>query len=198
MRTFGHIQKAVPFTFDFYILNNGAFVEAEGKPILNMALQGTLLTGENDFLTYDAWRAKYSTLKAKSEAEENGFIADEEGIIENPRNVVLFGKDRSAFEKLKTLYTAYYWPSAKIVSMQNPETSRFFGCKAVLDYYGFLPDECLYFGDGPNDMEVFEELSCGIAVGDCFPPLMSNCLLHIPGCGEEGLARFVSEYFEQD
>lgn len=195
MRTFGHVQEVIPFFFDFYILNNGAFVEAEGKPILNMALEGTSLTCEKDFLTYGPWRAKYSTPTAKIEADKNGFIADEEGIIETPHNVVLFGKGRSEFEKLKVLYTAYYWPSAEIVSIQNRDTSRLLGCKALLDYYGFLPDECLYFGDGPNDVEVFEKLSCGIAVGDCFPPLVDICLLHIPSCGEEGLARFVSEYF---
>ena len=129
-----------------------------------MALQGTPLTGENIFLTYGPWRAKYSTSKAKSKAEENGFIADEEGIIENPYNAVLFEKDRSTFEKPKVLYTAYYWPSAKIVSIQNPEASRFIGCKAVLNYYGFLPDECPCFSDGPNDIECFKNFlrySCG-------------------------------------
>ncbi|WP_018142713.1 HAD family hydrolase [Alloscardovia criceti] len=36
--------------------------------------------------------------------------------------------------------------------------------KAVLDYYGFTPEEALAFGDGRNDIEMLEAVGTGIAM----------------------------------
>ena len=106
MRTIDHIKEVIPVDFDFYILNNGAYVEVEGNTIVNEPLLDFKIY-DKDFLTYSPILSMYSTYQAKFNAESNGFIADEIGVIPNPYNVILFNKTFRESNKFNSKYNVY-------------------------------------------------------------------------------------------
>ena len=194
MRTVNYIKEIIPIDFDFYILNNGAYVEVEKNIIVNIPLSEFKIF-DRDYLTYNPFLSMYSTFEAKTNADYNGFIVDAIGIIKNPYNVILFDKTYKDIDALKNKYNVYYWENTKTLSIQNKNTSRILGCKAVLNFYKFKKDECLYFGDGPNDLEVFKELPYGIAMNDCFPLLLKYSYLQIGTCNDNAVAKFIFDNF---
>lgn len=52
-----------------------------------------------------------------------------------------------------------------------------------------------YFGDGPNDLEVFKMLPFSIAMGDRFPELLKYATYQIDTCKNDGVANFIIENY---
>ena len=120
-----------------------------------------LISQKKDYLTYTPYETFYSSDKAKEKAQKNGFIAENEGSASKFYNLILFDVEKEELKRLKTNFDVYYWPSTKTVSLQSKGCSRVRAIKELIDYLGFELDQVIYFGDGPNDLEVFKFVSCG-------------------------------------
>lgn len=194
MRTFSHIRDIIDFDFDFYILNNGSFVVFKDKVLIDAPLDIGIT--KNDYLTYTPYKTFYSSDKAKEKAQENGFIAENKGVASNFYNLILFDIKKEEVEKLKANFDTYYWASTKTVSLQKKGCSRISAIKELIDYLGFNLDQVIYFGDGPNDLEVFKFVPYSIAMGDCFPKLLEYAAYQIDTCKNDGVAKFIFENYQ--
>ena len=52
-------------------------------------------------------------------------------------------------------------------------------------------EEILFFGDGPNDLEIFKMLSNCVAVGNCLPELIKYALNKTKSCFRDGVTEFI-------
>lgn len=194
MRTFDHIRDIIDFDFDFYILNNGSFVICKNKVLIDAPLNIDIT--KKDYLTYTPYKTFYSSNEAKEKAQENGFIAENKGAASKFYNLILFDIGKEELERLKMNFDAYYWKITKTVSLQNKGCSRVNAIQVLIDYLGFKLEQVAYFGDGPNDLEVFKFVPCSIAMGDCFPGLLEYSSYQIDTCKNDGVAKFIFENYQ--
>ena len=54
-------------------------------------------------------------------------------------------------------------------------------------------EEILYFGDVPNDLEIFKMLSNCVAVGNCLPELIKYALNKTESCFRDGVTKLIFE-----
>ena len=184
MRTIQHCKKVVPVELDFYISLNGSYVVCEGEVIVDKPTM--IPSGHINFLSYGKDFTYYSTEKAKMLADVNGFLADTKGVALPAYNVVLFD---IAADKLGSYdnYTTEYWATTKALSLQNKNASRVIGIQEVLRFYK-AKSPLLYFGDGPNDLEIFQLHHDCICMGDCYPKLKQYALFQTKSCKDEGVS----------
>lgn len=194
MRTFDHVRDIIDFDFDFYILNNGTFVICKNKVLIDAPLNIDIT--KKDYLTYTPYKTFYSSDKAKEKTQENGFIAENKGTTSKFYNLILFDIEKEELERLQTNFDVYYWETTKTVSLQSKGCSRVSAIKGLIDYLGFELDQVIYFGDGPNDLEVFKFVPCSIAMGDCFPGLLEYSSYQIDACKNDGVAKFIFENYQ--
>ena len=183
MRTIQHCKKVVPVELDFYISLNGSHIICEGEVIVNKPT--TIPSGHIDFLSYGKNFTCYSTERAKMLADVNGFLADSKGAASPAYNVVLFNITADKLSSYDN-YTTEYWATTKALSLQDKNASRVIGIQEVLRFYNTkLP--FLYFGDGPNDLEIFQAYHDCICMGDCYPKLKQYALFQTKSCKDEGV-----------
>lgn len=63
--------------------------------------------------------------------------------------------------------------------------------KEVLAYYGLSVEECLYFGDSHNDLQVFERFPFTIAVENAVEALKSQAYDICKSCVQDGPAHYI-------
>lgn len=184
MRNIKHCQEVLPVELDFYISLNGSFVVCDNKIVADVPIE--LHIDSDNFLSYSNDYTFYSSKQAKKKAEVNGFIAEREGCAQKIYNAVLFDIDRKDLKNYDC-FTKEYWPTTNTLSLQNKETSRVKGIYEVLKFYDAeLP--ILYFGDGPNDLQVFQTFHNCVCMGDCCPELKPYSLFQTKSCREDGIA----------
>mgnify|MGYP005800785839 FL=1 len=184
MRTIQHCKKVVPVELDFYISLNGSYIICEGEVIVD---KPTLIPlGYIDFLSYGKDFTCYSTEKAKILANVNGFLADRKGVASPAYNAVLFDIPADKLSSYDN-YTTEYWANTATLSLQDKNTSRVIGIQEVLRFYNTkLP--LLYFGDGPNDSEIFQSYHDCICMGDGYSKLKQYALFQTKTCRNEGVS----------
>lgn len=183
MRTIQHCKKVAPVELDFYISLNGSYIFCEGEVIVDKPMM--IPSGQIDFLSYGKDYTCYSTEKAKMLADMNGFLADGKGVVSPAYNVVLFD---ISVDKLSSYdnFTTEYWSNTRALSLQDKNASRVIGIQEVLRFYN-TEQPFLYFGDGPNDLEIFQAYHDCICMGDCYPKLKQYALFQTKSCKEEGV-----------
>ena len=140
----------------------------------------------SNYLSYGSEYAFYSTETAKQKALENGFLVDKNGVADPAYNLVFFDivkEQVSAFSS----YNTEYWGKTKTISLQSKNSSKSLGIQKVLDYYG-LQEPILYFGDGPNDLPIFQQYHDCICMGDGYPELKKYALFETKSCKDEGVS----------
>lgn len=184
MRTIQHCKNVVPVELDFYISLNGSYIICEAEVIVD---KPTLIPlGYIDFLSYGKDFTCYSTEKAKILADVNGFLADRKGVASPAYNAVLFDIPADKLSSYDN-YTTEYWANTATLSLQDKNTSRVIGIQEVLRFYNTkLP--LLYFGDGPNDSEIFQSYHDCICMGDGYSKLKQYALFQTKTCRNEGVS----------
>ncbi len=184
MRTMTYCREVAPIDFDFYICLNGSLIVCDEQVIFDCPLNGT--PNATDYLTYGKETAYYSSTKAKLLANENGFIAQDFGESPITYNFVLFNIEQA--ELLN--YSGYhyeYWSKTKALMLQNKNSSKVIGIAKVLEYYK-ISKPILYFGDGPNDLEIFQTYSDCVCMGSCYPPLEKYAIFKTETCQNNGIS----------
>ena len=76
---------------------------------------------------------------------------------------------------------------------KNPLQAELMQLKHYLIIIIFLRKVILYFGDGPNDLEIFKMLSNCVAVFNCLPALTKYALNKTKYCFMDGVMEFIFE-----
>ncbi|GHU98427.1 hypothetical protein FACS1894211_02160 [Clostridia bacterium] len=184
MRTQKHCQAVVGTPLDFYICLNGSYVVCDNTLVYDSPINNAISV--KDMLTYGSGTAYYSSQEARRKGEENGFLVEEYGIANKPYSIIMFNIEPNSL----TIYDKYhyeYWENTKTIALQNKEDSRVLAINKVLDYYK-LGSKILYFGDGPNDIEVFKNFHDCVCMGDCYPELEKYALFKTLSCQEHGVS----------
>ena len=184
MRTIQHCMEVVPVELDFYISLNGSYIVCEREVIVDKPM--VIPSGHIDFLSYGKDFTYYSTEQAKFLADKHSFLADRKGVALPAYNVVLFNIPEDKLSSYDN-YTTEYWENTKALSLQVKNASRLIGIQQVLRFYNSnLP--FLYFGDGPNDLEIFQSFNDCICMGDCYSKLKQYALFQTKTCRDEGIS----------
>ena len=67
------------------------------------------------------------------------------------------------------------------------------GIKKVLEYFHFTKEEAMAFGDGDNDLEMFEEVGCSVAMGNASENLKKNASHICASVSDDGIYHFCIE-----
>ena len=67
------------------------------------------------------------------------------------------------------------------------------GVRRVLEYYRLDPSEALAFGDGGNDMEMFEAVGIGVAMGNASPQLKAIADSVCGSAADDGIYYYCAE-----
>ena len=184
MRTIKHCREIIPFELDFYICLNGSHITCDGKAIFDSPLSVKIPSLE--YLTYGTEYAFYSCEGAKEKAITNGFLIDKLGVANPTYNLVLFDIAKDRLSNYAS-FNIEYWESTKTLALQNSNSSKSIGIQKVMDYYK-VQEHILYFGDGPNDLPIFERFHDCICMGDCYPRLIEYALFQTKSCKEDGVS----------
>lgn len=184
MRTLKHCREIIPFELDFYICLNGSHITCEGKTIFDSPLK--LKPSSSEYLAYGTDYAFYSCESAKENAISNRFLIDKFGVPDQIYNLVLFNITRDHLSDY-SFFNIEYWENTKTLALQNPDSSKSIGIQKVMDYYK-AKEPILYFGDGPNDLPIFERFHDCICMGDCYPDLIKHSLFQTKTCKEDGVS----------
>lgn len=184
MRTLKHCKEIIPFDLDFYICLNGSHITCDGKTIFDSPLE--LKTTASEYLTYGTDYAFYSSERAKEKAIANGFLIDKIGVANQVYNLVLFDIARDQLSDYSS-FNIEYWETTKTLALQNSNSSKSIGIQKVIDHYK-AKEPILYFGDGPNDLPIFERFHDCICMGDCYPRLVEHSIFQTKSCKEDGVS----------
>ena len=184
MRTLRHCREIIPFELGFYICLNGSHITCDGKLIFDSPLEYT--HDSPDYLSYGADYAFYASAASKEKALKNGFLIDKPGVGAPMYNCVLFDVEKERVADFSA-YNTEYWERTSTLSLQNADASKSLGIQRVLDYYE-IKEPILYFGDGPNDLPIFQKYRDCICMGDCYPELCEYALFQTKACKDDGVS----------
>lgn len=160
---------------DFFICLNGSFITTPVEVIYDNPMRNPYIPFAMPVLTYDTESALFSNEEAKKLADKHGFIANKEGVSLKPYNVAIFGVPEYEIQNYTSEYHCEYWNDGQVLSLQNHEDSRVIAIGKVLSYYQ-IDTPPLIFGDGPNDIDVFEKYNNNVCVGAGCPQLLVHSM----------------------
>lgn len=184
MRTIKHCREIIPFELDFYICLNGSHVTCDRQLIFDKPIEYT--NKPTSYLSCGVEYAFCFTEEAKQKALENGFLVDKCGVADPIYNLVFFDVAKDQVAEFSS-YNTEYWERTKTLSLQNQDASKTIGIQKVLDYYNF-DEPILYFGDGPNDLPIFQKYRDCVCMGDCYPALKEEALFQTKTCKDDGVS----------
>lgn len=180
---------------DFYITLSGSYIVVKDEVIFDMQIDDS--REFSDCLTYDKNQHYYSTLNVKAKAENCGFLADKFGIVEKPYVITLFDVEKNSLAKFKTKYNVQYWENTKVLSIQHKCASKKIAIDKVLKYYK-ISTQPLYFGDAPNDLEIFQSYRRCVLVKNGWKGLSEYAYDICPSCSEDGAFVYLNEKYLQE
>jgi Cof subfamily protein (haloacid dehalogenase superfamily) len=76
----------------------------------------------------------------------------------------------------------------------SPEVTKGSGMAFLAEHLGFAQERTVAFGDGENDVELFEWAAYGVAVEDAHPRLAAVSDWSCPSAAEEGVAQVIEAF----
>lgn len=67
------------------------------------------------------------------------------------------------------------------------------GIRKVLAYYGLTPEDAMAFGDGNNDIEMFQAVGHSVAMGNASADLKAIASEVCGTCAEDGIYHYCKE-----
>lgn len=122
---------------------------------------------------------------------------DKENLPDTSKILVAYNKDGDHEELCKHLGDIFTitphrkYPSADI---QEKGINKGVGARAICEYLNMPKDKCYAFGDGANDIELFEAVGHPIAMGYHSPVLDSVCEYVTKTVEDEGIAYGLSHF----
>ena len=195
--------------FDAYLTYNGSYCYADNTTIYSNSIpkedvKQILLNAEK--------MGKPVTVALKSEMSSNGLDKDLEHYmaVENlDLKVSEDFKEKSEDEVYQVMLAccpeeydeilngvkhakiATWWDRAIDIISANGGKGK--GIESVLSYYGFEKSEALAFGDGNNDIEMFEAVGTGVAMGNASEDLKKVADVVCKDVSDDGIYWFCKE-----
>ena len=66
-----------------------------------------------------------------------------------------------------------------------------------MEYYNIPKERCIAIGDGHNDIGLIEVAGIGVAMGNAHPELKKVAKYHTDDCKNQGVLKFLKEYFKK-
>ncbi len=188
MRTYKWCLENIKIALDFYICLNGSYIVCNKKVIFKSRIKN-YFTNKNQ-LNYGKKIAFYKNIESQKLANLNGFVSQKLGFLKSPFVIVLFNIEKSDYDNIKKLYNTYYWKNTKTITVQNRNSSRLQGITIVQKYYNYF-NKFLYFGDGPNDLEIFKKFKNCIMMENGFFELEKYALAKTNTCFNDGVFNYL-------
>lgn len=192
MRSYQWCKKMIEVPLDFYICLNGSYVVFNDKLIINKRTDYKNFDLENTIL-YGSRNCYYLNKTLKVNLNKNGFVMSKKGIIKKPYVISLCNVEEECIKHYKNKYTVYYWPKTKMLHLQNKNTSNLIAIKHIMNLLNL--DKYLYFGDGPNDLDIFKANPYSFLVTNGDPNLKKYAYAICPSCLDDGVAKCLNEIY---
>lgn len=190
---------------DGYIASNGTYIEIDNKVILNDDIKVDKLREIIDFCIKN-------DIDFILEGQEKSYVLNDDVInrmVENfalPREnftskwdvntvstnkIVVIDNNKESFKELFKKF------GDEFVFMQHPGHSSYdmyrkgctkaHGIEYLINKLGLNDKDTYAFGDGENDIEMFQKVKCGIAMGDAHKTLLPYAYKQTGNVKEEGI-----------
>lgn len=126
---------------------------------------------------------------------------------ENPNGAIVFSKPNTGKKLQKYIDNKYkgqllirFWDNENYVisEIYNPLTTKGNGLKRIINYLNVPYDKTIAIGDGHNDIEIFNECSLSVAMGNSHPELLKHADITIKTVYENGVYYFLKKFFYND
>ncbi|MBB4824882.1 Cof subfamily protein (haloacid dehalogenase superfamily) [Sporosarcina luteola] len=189
---------------DAFITANGAFVKFQDEVIYKSVLSKETVTTIHKFAERRGHSLTYFTerLTMNSVQDENTLIAlketlsleafperDDDAGNKEIYLMCLYG-NRDTIEiyeeEFPNLQFQQWHPH--IANVLQTEVSKSIAAQHVLDYFGLHPSEAIAFGDGENDIDLFQLVGFSIAMGNGSEKLKEIADFVTKDCADDGIA----------
>lgn len=168
-----------------YIASNGSYAEIDGEIIFDYPIENTKLTellnyfddskinyvleGQKQSYVLDLASEKVIEIIKDANLEES-VITDKWNRANVKTNKVVVVTDENAFDKVYEIYKGEYafmmHPGGKSFEMYVGKYTKGYGIEQLINKLGINQEDTYAFGDGENDIEMFQFVKHGIAMGD--------------------------------
>ena len=172
--------------FDAYITSNGAYIELDGKAIYNRTIDKKTVEEiismcrkesmdyvfEGQELSYFSSFGSENVKKLLSAFSiESRYITDTWDCKDISANklVLIFNNERQkelSNKLLKDKFNFMRHPGQNSYDVYFKDCTKADGIKKLVEYLDIKMENTFAFGDGINDIEMFQAVKCGIAMGN--------------------------------
>lgn len=168
-----------------YIASNGAYAEIEDKIIFDYPIENSKLI---ELLTYfdenkmeyilEGQEASYvlnldgqevRELIESVDLKDDCFVEDWSRETVKTNKIVIVSSDENVYEniyeKYKNKYAFMKHPGGKSFEMYVSKYTKGYGVEQLINKLGISQEDTYAFGDGENDIEMFQVVKHGIAMG---------------------------------
>ena len=199
--------------FQGYALANGASVWADGEEIGTHMLSGQLVRHITEQLEEEGveyalqipggtWMSRK---RSRLLAYFKEYLFDERFLIEKPladcldkvMKMELYvdpEQVQNCREILKPL-ECMYSPETHSIEAYSKNVSKATGAREILDHLGLRRSETMCFGDGQNDMELFQMVGWPVAMEIAAGCVKEKARAVCKSVGEDGAIRYLQEFF---
>jgi len=184
-------QNLINLELDGIVGSNGAYIEIDGKVIFNEYIDNEKLKELIEFLeehdmeymlegeeiNYIKDRTNSMIVKLLEDAgfkEENICLDWDINEVKVPKIIVLTQERENylkAYEKFSKLGFAFMDNEGGMFEIYDERYNKGYGVKKLLEMLNISKEDSYAFGDGENDLEMFQEVKHGIAMGGYFEKL---------------------------
>lgn len=193
--------------FDGYVLANGAYVEFQQKVIYENILnydhlneliqffkdtnhQYVLFTKNQCYLNKD-YTILYDLFNSIGmNVDEFVYDFNEEDIMKETIKLEVWPNDQKADQMIKKQLTHFAWNQYSCSEMEvcSKSISKASGIKKIIDLLNIKQENTYCFGDGTNDIEMFECIENSYAMGNASKDVQSKAKYVCPSVQEDGVA----------
>ena len=203
------LQEAVKnIGFDGYLLYNGAYVVAGDNVIYEDTLNG------NEVKEILSYLRKYNSEYALQDASYNyipkefnrifeffkddlhvnvdEFVRefDEDEVVKHLLKIEVWPDNYEVSQKFIQKFPNYKWHQYERLNMEicMKDISKAWGIQKIIDYYNIDSKNSYCFGDGPNDLEMFESVAHSYAMENADEEVKKHAKYICPSIDNDGVA----------
>lgn len=178
-------EELLNLSLSGYIASNGSYAEIEGEiifdyPIKNCKLAELLeyfnenkieyiLEGQAESYVYDLKGKEITKLIVEADLKKEVFVDKWDVETVRTNKIVVMADDISIYEKVKEKFKDEYvfmkHPGGKAFEIYVGKYTKGYGVLELIKKLGIDVENTYAFGDGENDIEMFQVVKHGIAMG---------------------------------
>lgn len=194
-----------------YVASNGAYLEMNNKVLFNETLDNKELKELLDFLeenkvvymlegqeynyVLDMENEKLSSFVEAANLDKNNFKEDWDKDTVKVSKIIAISYDENSFnlvfEKFKEKDYAFMsnLSNGGVFEIYKAKYSKGYGVEHLLNVLDINKDKAYAFGDGENDIEMFQAVKYGIAMGDHHEKLKKYAYAFTENVENEGIEK---------